>query len=139
LLVSAPAEGVVTNTQSVAVSGQVQDGTLPLTVKVNGTSATVNGRYFSAALTLAEGDFAVSIVASDAAGRTASTTRKCVDRTARYCNSPSPGNPAPSTRRRTRSRGRGDCTSLEGVGWLARHDPGGQFSALVVAHGSDTR
>ncbi|NRD50691.1 DUF6531 domain-containing protein, partial [Corallococcus exiguus] len=67
---------------SVAVAGQVQGGTLPLQVKVNGVSAAVSARSFTLALALPEGDHTLAVQVTDAEGRSASTTRTvAVDRT----------------------------------------------------------
>ncbi|QSQ26146.1 hypothetical protein JY651_14960 [Pyxidicoccus parkwayensis] len=87
LVLNAPAQGAVLGGSSVAVLGEVQGGTLPLSVKVNGASATVSVRSFSMSLSLPEGEHSLTVVVTDADGRTASTTRDVsVDRTKPYLN-----------------------------------------------------
>ncbi len=96
LFVDAPAEGAVLGTATVAVTGHVEGGTLPIAVTIDGAKAAVSSRYYSAALAIAEGDHAMQVVVTDARGRTASVQRTMsVDRTAPYLtvNQPS-SNPA---------------------------------------------
>ncbi|WP_158629059.1 RHS repeat-associated core domain-containing protein [Corallococcus sp. AB030] len=82
LALESPTQGAVLGGVSVAVVGQVQGGTLPLQVKVNGVSAAVSARSFTLALALPEGDHTLAVQVTDAEGRSASTTRTvAVDRT----------------------------------------------------------
>ncbi|MBN8466758.1 Ig-like domain-containing protein [Corallococcus exiguus] len=82
LALESPTQGAVLGGVSVAVAGQVQGGTLPLQVKVNGVSAAVSARSFTLALALPEGDHTLAVQVTDAEGRSASTTRTvAVDRT----------------------------------------------------------
>ncbi|MBI5549729.1 MAG: Ig-like domain-containing protein, partial [Deltaproteobacteria bacterium] len=141
LMVSAPSEGAVLGSQSVGVSGQVQAGTLPVTVKVNGASATVSGRYFSAALALAEGEHSLGIEVTDAQGRTASAQRSIsVDRTAPYLAIEVPGtNPAAVTTSPFRIEGAVGDAHLGGV--TVNGEPAfvlaGRFSASVALSAGD--
>lgn len=83
LRVDAPAPDAVLGGSSLAVIGQVEGGTLPLDVKINGASATMMVRNFSQSLSLPEGEHTLNLVVTDADGRTASTSRTVtVDRTA---------------------------------------------------------
>ncbi|MBI5548879.1 MAG: hypothetical protein HY901_33780, partial [Deltaproteobacteria bacterium] len=141
LMVSAPSERAVLGSQSVGVSGQVQGGTLPVAVKVNGTSATVSGRYFSAALALAEGEHSLGIEVTDAQGRTASAQRNIsVDRTAPDLAIDVPGtNPAAVTTSPFRIEGEVGDAHLGGV--TVNGEPAfvmaGRFSASVALSAGD--
>lgn len=82
LSVTSPAEGSVTNKSAVTVSGVTNDTTsspVTVTVKLNNGSAeevTVNSDgSFSKALTLASGTNTITIVATDAAGKSTTVTR----------------------------------------------------------------
>ncbi|NOJ76943.1 RHS repeat-associated core domain-containing protein [Myxococcus xanthus] len=82
LRVDAPAPDAVLGGSSLAVIGQVEGGTLPLDVKINGVSATMMVRNFSQSLSLPEGEHTLNLVVTDAEGRSASTSRTVtVDRT----------------------------------------------------------
>lgn len=77
LNVTSPAEGLITASESVVVSGTTNDATSsPTTITVNGKSVTVaaNGS-FSTTVTLEEGENTITIVATDAAGKTSTVTR----------------------------------------------------------------
>lgn len=77
LNVTSPAEGLITATQTVTVSGTTNDATSsPTIVTVNGNSVTVaaNGT-FSTTVTLAEGDNTITIIATDAAGKSTTVVR----------------------------------------------------------------
>ncbi|SDF03020.1 RHS repeat-associated core domain-containing protein [Myxococcus virescens] len=83
LRVDMPSPDAVLGGESLAVVGQVEGGTLPLDVKINGVAATMMVRSFSQSLSLPEGDHTLTLVVTDADERTASTTRTVtVDRTA---------------------------------------------------------
>jgi hypothetical protein len=77
LNVTSPVDGSVTNTSTCTVSGTTNDATSsPVTVTVNGASVTVNANgSFSKAITLSEGENTITIVATDAAGKTTTVTR----------------------------------------------------------------
>lgn len=82
LSVTSPAEGSVTNKSAVTVSGVTNDTTsspVTVTVKLNNGSAekvTVNSDgSFSKILTLASGTNTITIVATDAAGKSTTVTR----------------------------------------------------------------
>lgn len=82
LTLSSPANNLITNQQTVAVSGVTNDATTGIasvTVKLNSgaaTRVTVNADgSFSASLTLTEGYNAIVVVATDGVGRTAAVTR----------------------------------------------------------------
>ena len=82
LNLTAPTEGLVTNNASVTVTGTTNDATsspVTLTVKLNNGSAqtvTVNTNgAFSKALTLTTGTNTITVVATDAAGKSTTITR----------------------------------------------------------------
>ena len=77
LTVSSPANNSVTNTASCTVSGTTNDATSsPVTVTVNGKSVTVGANgAFSTTITLNEGDNTITVVATDAAGKSTTVTR----------------------------------------------------------------
>lgn len=82
LSVTSPVDGTVTNSSAVTVSGTTNDATsspVTLTVKLdNGTAedVTVNSNgSFSKALTLSSGVNTITIVATDAAGKSTTVTR----------------------------------------------------------------
>ncbi len=82
LVVEGPADGTVFGGMSFSVTGRVEDGELPLQVKVNGLPAGVSSRYFSTSMALLEGEHTLSIEVKDALGRTATAQRSItVDRT----------------------------------------------------------
>lgn len=77
LNITSPAEGLITAANTVTVAGTTNDITSsPTTVKVNGTSVTVasNGS-FSTTVTLTDGENTITIVATDAAGKTTTVVR----------------------------------------------------------------
>lgn len=77
LNVTAPAEGLVTNTALLTVSGTTNDATSsPVTLKVNNQDVEVqkDGNW-STQITLSEGQNTINIVATDAAGKTTTVTR----------------------------------------------------------------
>lgn len=77
LNVTSPAEGLVTNKATVTVSGTTNDATSsPVTLKVNNKTVAVqeNGSW-STEVTLPEGQNTITIVATDAAGKTTTVTR----------------------------------------------------------------
>lgn len=82
LNITAPADGIVTNTASVVVSGTTNDATsspVSVAVKVNNgaaQAAAVNeDGSFSLPVTLTEGENSISVTATDAAGKTTTITR----------------------------------------------------------------
>lgn len=78
LNVTAPVEGLKTNAAKVTVSGETNDVTSsPVTLKVNGTAVTVNddGKW-STQVTLKEGENTITVVATDAAGKSTTVVRK---------------------------------------------------------------
>ena len=82
LTLSSPADGLITATQSVAVSGKTNDATSsPVTVKITlngtdqGTVSVGSDGSFSKTVTLAEGDNTIVVTVTDAAGKTTSITR----------------------------------------------------------------
>lgn len=75
LLVGEPADGLITNADSVTVTGSVQDLT-EVSVAVNGIPVTVDpAGSFSTKVSLAEGDNFITVSATDAAGNGTSLTR----------------------------------------------------------------
>lgn len=84
LNVTSPTEGLITASSTITVSGTTNDVTSsPTTVTVNGTKVTVasNGT-FSTTVTLKEGSNTITIIATDAAGKTTTVTRKVTLNTA---------------------------------------------------------
>lgn len=82
LNISAPAEGLITASASLAVKGSTNDATsspVTITIKLNGVdqgSVTVGSDgSFSKTITLTEGDNTIVITATDSAGKTSSVTR----------------------------------------------------------------
>src|SRR5579859_6356189 len=68
VVIAQPADGSYTNQQTIVVSGTVTDAS-PVTVQVQGVSATVNGTQFTASVPLpTEGLQNLQAVATDAAG-----------------------------------------------------------------------
>lgn len=81
LNVTAPSDGLITNSSSVTVKGTTNDTTsspVTITIKLNGAdqgAVTVSGGSFSKTLTLAEGGNTIEVTATDAAGKTSTVTR----------------------------------------------------------------
>ena len=75
--VTTPVDKSVTNTATCVVSGTTNDATSsPVTVTINGQAATVNSNgSFSKSITLTEGTNTITIVATDAAGKSTTITR----------------------------------------------------------------
>ncbi len=86
LTISEPTEGLITNAESVTVSGVTNDTTSsPVTVTVNNESVTVNadGSFSTSVTFTSEGSHTITIIATDAAGKTTTITRNItIDRTA---------------------------------------------------------
>ncbi len=86
LSVTAPANATTyTNVTSITVSGVTNDATSsPVTVTVNGTAVTVDaGGNFSKSVSLSLGSNTITVIATDAAGKTTTVTRTVVlDQTA---------------------------------------------------------
>ena len=77
LTITSPADGLITNEESLTVSGTTNDVTsTPVTVTVNGTPVTVqtNGS-FTTTVTLKSGANTITVVATDAAGLKTTITR----------------------------------------------------------------
>lgn len=77
LTINSPADNSITNSTSCVVSGITNDATSsPVTVKINGSSVTVNADgSFSKSITLTEGSNTITVVATDAAGKSTTVTR----------------------------------------------------------------
>lgn len=77
LNISAPVDNFVTNGDTVLVTGTTSDSTSnPVAVTINGESVEVNeGGAFSKEIELTEGPNTITIIATDAAGRTTTITR----------------------------------------------------------------
>lgn len=77
LTISSPTDNYITNVASVTVSGTTNDATsTPVTVTINGSNVTVNSDgTFSKSVSLSEGSNTITIVATDAAGKTTTVTR----------------------------------------------------------------
>ena len=67
LSVSEPVPGLLTNLSQILVKGTYSDAS-PVTISVNGVSATLSGGNFTASVTLAEGLNNLNVVATDAFG-----------------------------------------------------------------------
>lgn len=77
LTINSPANNSITNTAACTVSGTTNDATSsPVTVTVNGENVTVGSDgSFSKVITLTEGDNTITVVATDAAGKSTTVTR----------------------------------------------------------------
>lgn len=77
LNITSPAEGLITASETITVSGTTNDATSsPTTVTVNGNAVTVSANgSFSTTVTLAEGENTITIIATDAAGKTTTVVR----------------------------------------------------------------
>lgn len=78
LTVTSPTDSSITNNATCTVAGTTNDATSsPVSVTVNGKSVTVGSDgSFSTTVTLTEGDNTITIVATDAAGKATTVTRK---------------------------------------------------------------
>lgn len=81
LNVTAPSDGLITNSSSVTVKGTTNDTTsspVTITIKLNGVdqgAVTVSDGSFNKTLTLAEGANTIEVTATDAAGKTSTVIR----------------------------------------------------------------
>ena len=77
LSITAPAEGLVTNTAELTVTGTTNDATSkPVTVTINGEPVTVEtDGSFSKAITLTPGANQITVIATDKAGKSTTVTR----------------------------------------------------------------
>ena len=77
LTITSPADGLITNEESLTVSGTTNDVTsTPVTVTVNGTPVTVQSNgSFTTTITLKSGTNTITVVATDAAGLKTTITR----------------------------------------------------------------
>jgi hypothetical protein len=73
--ITTPADGATVQSPSVTVSGTATDNVGVASVTVNGQAATLGSGTFSKEIALAEASNAITVVASDAAGNTATATR----------------------------------------------------------------
>ncbi len=73
ITISSPADGSTTQNATVTVTGTVQDATA-VTVTVNGTNAPVTNGNFSADVSVAIGSNTITVIATDAAGNSATRT-----------------------------------------------------------------
>ena len=73
LSITSPANGSVSVSSNVPVSGLTSDGLSGLaSVSCNGIQATISGANFTCALQISQGSLAISVLATDVAGNTAS-------------------------------------------------------------------
>lgn len=76
LTITSPADGLITNEESLTVSGTTNDATsTPVTVTVNGTPVTVQTNGSFTTITLRSGANTITVVATDAAGLKTTITR----------------------------------------------------------------
>lgn len=77
LSVTSPTDGLVTNQPTVTVTGTTNDATSsPVTLTINGESVTVTSSgTFSHVVTLTNGTNTITVVATDAAGKSTTVTR----------------------------------------------------------------
>lgn len=77
LTVTSPTDNSITNESSCTVAGTTNDATSsPVTVTINGDAVTVGANgSFSKVITLAEGSNTITIVATDAAGKSSTVVR----------------------------------------------------------------
>lgn len=75
--VTAPVEGFITNAGTVTVTGTTNDSTSsPVTLTVNGKAVDVGANgAFSTTVNLTEGNNTITVIATDAAGKTTTVTR----------------------------------------------------------------
>lgn len=79
LNVTAPADNTFTNVKTITVEGTASDVTSrPVTVTVNGQAVSVVEGNFSTTVALNEGENVITIVATDASGRTTTITRTVI-------------------------------------------------------------
>lgn len=80
LNITSPADGTKQNNATCTVAGTTNDATSsPVTVTINGASVTVGtDGSFSKAITLTEGTNTITIVATDAAGKSTTVTRTVI-------------------------------------------------------------
>ncbi len=141
LRVEAPVDGQIFGTARVAVTGTIEEGELPFSVKVNDASAVVSTRQFSASLALAEGTHVLHLAVTDAKGRQSSVDRTIyVDRTEPFLAITRPGtNPAQVNESPYRLEGQVGDANLADV--TVNGYPvaviAGQFSTLVSVHAGD--
>lgn len=76
LNVTSPTDNSITNSSTCTVAGTTNDTTSsPVTVTVNGNPVTVTNGSFSTTINLTEGSNTITVVATDAAGKTTTVTR----------------------------------------------------------------
>lgn len=77
LNLTSPTDGLITNQSTVEVAGTTNDVTSsPVTLTVNGETVTVNADgSFSTTVSLTEGENVITVVATDAAGKSSTVTR----------------------------------------------------------------
>lgn len=77
LNISSPSKDIVTNKSTLTVSGYTNDSnSSPVTVTVNGKSATVQGNgYFETTIDLKEGSNSITVIAKDASGLKTTVSR----------------------------------------------------------------
>lgn len=77
LNLTSPTDGLITNQSTVTVAGTTNDVTSsPVTLTVNGETVTVNADgSFSTTVSLTEGENVITVVATDAAGKSSTVTR----------------------------------------------------------------
>lgn len=77
LNLTSPTDGLITNQSTVTVAGTTNDVTSsPVTLTVNGETVTVNADgSFSTTVSLTEGENIITVVATDAAGKSSTVTR----------------------------------------------------------------
>lgn len=80
LNITSPIDGLITNNSTLEVNGITNDATSsPVTLKVNNKAVTVEGNgSFATTISLVEGDNAITIIATDSAGKTTTITRTVV-------------------------------------------------------------
>lgn len=81
LSITAPANSTTyTNVTSITIAGVTNDATSsPVTVKINGVAATVDGSgNFSKSVSLSNGSNTITVIATDAAGKTSTITRTVI-------------------------------------------------------------
>ena len=76
LNITSPADNSITNSVACTVAGTTNDSTSgAVSITVNGSPVTVNNGSFSTTINLTEGSNTITIVATDAAGKTTTVTR----------------------------------------------------------------
>ncbi|MBI4749276.1 MAG: hypothetical protein HY774_12355, partial [Acidobacteria bacterium] len=136
-----PAEGLITKTSPITVSGTVTD-TSAVTMTVNSQPVTLSGTQFAASATLTEGSNTITVLATDAFGNVGTATRNVtLDTTAPVLTVTSPQDGAVTTESQLTITGTvtDATTTTVTVNNVAATRNGNEFSAVVsLVEGQNT-